>query len=79
MRDLLVLKKGELRQRLSEEQKRLEQVERLLNQIEKEGTMPEYNVVINKDRSTDCGFNLGNLAYIRGCGRFFRRDIQAPG
>jgi effector-binding domain-containing protein len=48
MRDIFILKKGELRQRLSEEQKRLEQVERLLNKIEKEGTMPDYQITIKK-------------------------------
>jgi len=48
MRDIFILKQAELRQRLSEEQKRLEQVENLLRQIEKEGKMPDYKVVVKK-------------------------------
>jgi effector-binding domain-containing protein len=48
MRDIFILKQAELRQRLTEEQKRLEQVERLLQQIEKEGKMPDYKVVVKK-------------------------------
>ena len=35
MRDIFILKKAELQQRVSEEQRRLEQVEKLLGQIEK--------------------------------------------
>jgi effector-binding domain-containing protein len=48
MRDIFILKKAELRQRLSEEQKRLEHVENLLRQIEKEGKLPDYKVVVKK-------------------------------
>jgi effector-binding domain-containing protein len=48
MRDLFILKKGELQQRLSEEQLRLERVEKLLKQLEKEGAMPDYQVTIKK-------------------------------
>ena len=48
MRDIFILKKVELQQRVNEEQRRLEQVEKLLKQIEKEGTMPDYQVVIKK-------------------------------
>jgi len=48
MRDIFILKQAELRQRLNEEQKRLEQVENLLKQIEKEGKMPDYKVVVKK-------------------------------
>ena len=48
MKDIFILKKAELRQRINEEQRRLEQVEKLLKQIEKEGTMPDYQVVIKK-------------------------------
>jgi effector-binding domain-containing protein len=48
VKDIFILKKGELRQRVEEEQKRLEQVEKLLFQIEKEGAMPEYAVTIKK-------------------------------
>src|SRR4030042_140797 len=46
MRDIFILKQAELRQRLNEEQKRLEQVENLLKQIEKEGKMPDYKIVV---------------------------------
>lgn len=48
MRDIFILKQAELRQRLNEEQKRLEQVENLLKQIEKEGKMPDYKLVVKK-------------------------------
>jgi effector-binding domain-containing protein len=48
LRDIFILKKAELQQRVNEEQRRLEQVEKLLKQIEKEGAMPDYQVVIKK-------------------------------
>jgi effector-binding domain-containing protein len=48
MRDIFLLKKGELQQRVSEERRRLERVEKLLQQIEKEGAMPEYQITIKK-------------------------------
>ena len=48
MRDIFILKQAELRQRLAEERKRLEQVENLLKQLEKEGKMPDYKVVVKK-------------------------------
>ncbi len=48
MRDIFILKKAELNQRLNEEQRRLEQVEKLLEQIDREGTMPDYQVTIKK-------------------------------
>ena len=48
MKDIFILKKAELRQRINEEQRRLEQVEKVLKQIEKEGTMPDYQVIIKK-------------------------------
>ena len=48
MKDIFILKQAELKQRVNEEQRRLEQVEKLLRQIEKEGAMPDYQVVIKK-------------------------------
>jgi effector-binding domain-containing protein len=48
MRDIFILKKGELQRRLAEEKLRLEQVEKLLKQLEKEDKMPDYQVVIKK-------------------------------
>ena len=48
MRDIFILKKGELQQRVNEEKRRLEQVEKLLKQIEKEGAMPDYQITIKK-------------------------------
>jgi effector-binding domain-containing protein len=48
MRDIFILKQAELRQRLNQERKRLEQVENLLRQIEKEGKMPDYKIVVKK-------------------------------
>ena len=48
MRNIFLLKQAELRQRVNEEQRRLEQVGKLLQQIEKEGTMPHYQITIKK-------------------------------
>ena len=48
MRDIFILRKADLEQRISDEQRRLEQVEKLLRQIEKEGTMTDYQVVVKK-------------------------------
>jgi effector-binding domain-containing protein len=48
MRDIFILKKADLQQRVNEEQHRLGLVEKLLQQIEKEGTMPDYQVVIKR-------------------------------
>ena len=46
LKDLLELRKAELETHISEERKRLEQVEQRLEQINKEGNMPEYNINI---------------------------------
>ena len=48
MRDVFILKQAELRRRVDEEKRRLEQVENLLVQIEQNGKMPDYQVVIKK-------------------------------
>jgi len=48
VRGIFILKQAELRRRIDEEQRRLEQVGELLKQIEKEGKMPDYQVVIKK-------------------------------
>jgi effector-binding domain-containing protein len=48
MRDIFILKKADLQQRVADEQKRLDQVEKLLKRIEKEGTMPDYQITIKK-------------------------------
>jgi effector-binding domain-containing protein len=48
MKDIFILKRGELQRRLSEEQTQLERVEKLLKQLEKEGAMPDYQVTIKK-------------------------------
>jgi effector-binding domain-containing protein len=48
IRQLLHVKQAEIRQRLQDEQGRLGQVEEWLRQIEKEGIMPEQNVVVKK-------------------------------
>ena len=48
MKNVFILKQAELRQRITEEQQRLDQVENLLRQIEKEEKMPDYQVVIKK-------------------------------
>src|SRR4030042_852921 len=48
LRDIFILKKAELEQRVSDEQRRLDQVEKLLQRIEKEGNMPDYQITIKK-------------------------------
>jgi effector-binding domain-containing protein len=48
IRQLLHVKQSEIRQRLEDEQGRLEQVEKWLRQIEKEGIMPKQDVIIKK-------------------------------
>jgi len=48
MRDIFILKQAELRRRVDEEKRRLEQVENMLVQIEQSGKMPDYQVVIKK-------------------------------
>ncbi len=48
MREVFILKKSELQQRVKEEQRRLEQVESLLQQIEKEGVMPDFQITLKK-------------------------------
>jgi effector-binding domain-containing protein len=48
MRDIFILKQAELRRRVDEEKRRLEQVEKLLVEIEHNGKMPDYQVVIKK-------------------------------
>ena len=46
LKDLLELRKAELETHISEERKRLEQVEQRLEHINKEGNMPDYNISI---------------------------------
>jgi effector-binding domain-containing protein len=71
MRDLLILKKGEIRQQLSEGQKRLENVEALLKQIEKEGTVPDYSVVIRKIEPQVVASVRGVLPHYGEVGQFY--------
>ena len=46
--DLVQIKQTEIKQRLSEESERLTRVEEWLKQVEKEGKMPDYEVVLKK-------------------------------
>ncbi len=48
IRGMLRLKQAELQQRVQEEQARLRRVEERLSQIEQEGKMPKYDVVIKR-------------------------------
>lgn len=48
LRGMLRMKQAEIQQIVEEEQERLARVEARLNQIEKEGKMPAYDVVIKK-------------------------------
>jgi effector-binding domain-containing protein len=71
MRDIFILKQAELRQRLSEEQKRLVQVENLLRQIEKEGKMPDYKVVVKKTEPQLIASMRGILPNYGEVGQFY--------
>jgi effector-binding domain-containing protein len=46
--DLLHIKQGELKERLEQEAARLTRVEEWLKQVEKEGKMPDYEIVLKK-------------------------------
>jgi effector-binding domain-containing protein len=48
MRDIFLLKKAELAQRVTDEQQKLERVERLLQHLEQEGKMSAYQVTVKK-------------------------------
>lgn len=48
IRGMLRLKQAEIQQRVEEEQQRLARVAARLSQIEREGTMPDYEVVLKK-------------------------------
>ncbi len=48
LRGMLRLKRAELQQHISDEQDRLARIEARLNDITKEGTMPDYDVVIKQ-------------------------------
>jgi effector-binding domain-containing protein len=48
MRDIFILKKGELARRVADEQKQLERVEKLLAHLEQEGKMSDYQVTLKK-------------------------------
>ena len=46
LREVFIKRKVELQRRIGEEQERLGQVEKLLERIEKEGRMPDYQIVV---------------------------------
>lgn len=48
MKNILIVKQAELRQRIGDEEQRLERVGELLRQIEKEDGMPDYQVEIRE-------------------------------
>lgn len=48
MRDIFILKRSELQQQASDIKRRLDRVEKLLLQLEQEGKMSDYQVVIKK-------------------------------
>jgi effector-binding domain-containing protein len=48
MRDIFILKKAELQQRVADEQKRLDRVEKLLAHLEQEGKMSEYQITVKQ-------------------------------
>jgi effector-binding domain-containing protein len=71
MKDLFILKKAELRQRVNEEQRRLEEVEKLLKQIEKEGTMPDYQIIVKKVEPQIVAAMRGILPTYGDVGQFY--------
>ena len=48
MRDIFILKKNELQQQASDIERRLDRVENLLTQLEQEGKMSDYQIVVKK-------------------------------
>jgi effector-binding domain-containing protein len=48
MRNIFILKRAELQQHMTDEQKRLDRVEKLLTHLEQEGKMSDYQIAIKK-------------------------------
>jgi DNA-binding transcriptional MerR regulator len=73
LRDLLELRKAELETHILEQRKRLEQVEQRLEQINKEGKMPEYTInlkplpdyLVASVRNKDLDIIEGNIRSLR--------------
>jgi effector-binding domain-containing protein len=71
MRDIFILKKAELTQRVADEQRRLDQVEKLLMRIEKEGSMPDYQVTTKKIEPIIVASVRDTLPTYSDCGPLF--------
>lgn len=71
LRGMLRLKQGEQQQRVREEQERLARVEARLKQIEMEGIMPNYDVVLKKIEPQPVASLRKVIAKPEGVGKMF--------
>lgn len=72
VRQILDLKQAELRQRVQEEQERLARVEARLKQIEEEGTMSEYDMVLKPVEAVHVASVRGVVPTYRHVGEVFQ-------
>lgn len=73
IRGMLRLKHSEIQQRLQEDQIRLARVEMRLNEIELEGKMPNYEVVLKPIESQLVAATVGVIPNYQDCGPMFDR------
>jgi effector-binding domain-containing protein len=71
IKDLFILKRAELRLKVSQEQDRLKRVEKLLEQIEMEGIMSNYQVVVKKVQPQIVASMRGILPTYADVGQFY--------
>jgi effector-binding domain-containing protein len=76
IRDIFILKKAELQQRVAEEQTRLDRVEKLLMRIEKEGSMPDYQITLKKLEPVLVASVREVLPTYSACGKLFGEVYQ---
>jgi len=73
IRGMLRLKHSEIQQRVQEDQIRLARVEMRLNEIELEGKMPNYEVVLKPIESQLVAATVGVIPNYQSCGSTFDR------
>ena len=73
IRGMLHLKQSEIQQRLQEDRIRLLQIEIRLQEIEQEGKMPEYEIVLKSIEPQLVAATLGVIPNYQDCGSIFER------
>ncbi|MCU0534656.1 MAG: MerR family transcriptional regulator [Hydrococcus sp. Prado102] len=73
IRGMLRLKQFEIQQRLEEDRIRLMRIEMRLQEIEQEGKMPEYEIVLKSVESQLVATALGVIPNYQDCGEIFDR------